>query len=44
VRRLPIPRECECASALKFALVTPPELVPESVRRELAPIIGRYLK
>jgi 5'-methylthioadenosine phosphorylase len=44
VRRLPILRECECASALKFALVTPPELVPESVRRELAPIIGRYLK
>jgi 5'-methylthioadenosine phosphorylase len=44
VRRLPVPRDCECASALKFALVTPPELVPESVKRELQPIIGRYMK
>jgi 5'-methylthioadenosine phosphorylase len=44
VRRLPIPRDCECASALKFALVTPPELVPEGVKRDLAPIVGRYLR
>ena len=44
VRRLPIPRECECASALRYALVTPPELVPEAVKRELEPIVGRYLK
>jgi 5'-methylthioadenosine phosphorylase len=44
VRRLPIPRGCECASALKCALVTPPELVPEAVKRELEPIVGRYMK
>jgi 5'-methylthioadenosine phosphorylase len=44
VRRLPIPRECECATALKYALVTPPDLVPEAVKRELAPIVGRYMK
>ncbi|HUL76152.1 MAG TPA: S-methyl-5'-thioadenosine phosphorylase, partial [Vicinamibacteria bacterium] len=44
VRRLPIPRDCECASALKLALVTPAELVPEAVKSELAPIVGRYLK
>jgi 5'-methylthioadenosine phosphorylase len=43
VRRLPIARGCECASALKFALVTPSELVPDAVKRELAPIIGRYM-
>ncbi len=43
VRRLPIPRDCECASALKHALVTPAELVPEGVKRELLPLIGRYL-
>jgi 5'-methylthioadenosine phosphorylase len=43
VRRLPIPRECECATALSRALVTPRELVPEAIRRELAPIVGRYL-
>jgi 5'-methylthioadenosine phosphorylase len=44
VRRLPIPRGCECATALKFALVTPPELVPEAVKRELGPIVGRYMR
>ncbi|MBI3931999.1 MAG: S-methyl-5'-thioadenosine phosphorylase [Acidobacteria bacterium] len=44
VRRLPVPRDCECASALKFALVTAPDLVPEQVKRELAPIIGKYVK
>jgi 5'-methylthioadenosine phosphorylase len=44
VRRLPVPRDCECANALRFALVTAPERVPESVKRELAPIIGRYMK
>ena len=43
VRRLPTPRDCECASALKFALVTRPELVPEHVKRELAPIVGKYM-
>ncbi len=36
-------RACECAHALKHALVTAPELVPEGVKRELAPIIGRYM-
>jgi len=45
LRKLPAsPRACDCASALKQALVTPPELVPEAVKRELAPIIGKYLK
>jgi 5'-methylthioadenosine phosphorylase len=45
IRRIPGgPRACECASALKFALVTPAELVPEQVKKDLAPIIGRYMK
>ena len=44
VRRLPIPRGCECATALRYALITPPELVPEAVKRELEPIVGRYMK
>ena len=37
------PRRCECATALRSALVTAPELVPEKVKRDLAPIIGRYM-
>src|SRR5262245_17299092 len=46
VRRLPegTPRDCECAHALRSALVTPASLVPESVKKDLAPIIGRYVK
>jgi 5'-methylthioadenosine phosphorylase len=37
------PRECPCASALKNALMTAPSLVPDAVKRELAPIVGKYL-
>jgi 5'-methylthioadenosine phosphorylase len=45
LRRIPRePRTCECASALSHALVTPAELVPDSVKRELAPIIGKYMR
>ena len=44
VRRLPQPRQCECAHALRHALLTAPELVPDAVKRELAPIVGRYIR
>jgi 5'-methylthioadenosine phosphorylase len=45
VERLPAgQRDCECASALKYALLTPKDLVPEAVKRELAPIIGKYVQ
>ncbi len=43
LRGLPERRDCECASALKHALFTAPELVPETTRRELLPIIGKYI-
>jgi 5'-methylthioadenosine phosphorylase len=43
VERVPYERTCECASALKFALITRPEMVPEQVKNDLAPIIGRYI-
>jgi len=43
VRRLPLPRQCECAHALRHALLTPAELVPEAVKRELAPVVRRYI-
>ena len=43
VERLPYERSCECASALKYALVTRPEMVPDQVKKDLAPIIGRYI-
>ena len=43
VERLPYERTCECASALKYALVTRPEMIPDEVKADLAPIIGKYL-
>jgi 5'-methylthioadenosine phosphorylase len=44
VRRIPAgPRTCACASALKNALMTPAALVPEQTKRDLAPIVGKYL-
>jgi 5'-methylthioadenosine phosphorylase len=43
VEKLPYERTCECASALKYALVTRSELVPAQVKKDLAPIIGRYI-
>jgi 5'-methylthioadenosine phosphorylase len=45
VKRLPSgPPGCECGRALKSALMTAPELVPEQTKRDLAPIIGKYIK
>ena len=43
VERLPYERTCECASALKYALVTRADMVPDQVKKDLAPIIGRYV-
>lgn len=43
VRRLPEARRCLCATALDNALVTPFHLVPDQTKRDLAPIIGRFL-
>jgi 5'-methylthioadenosine phosphorylase len=37
-------RTCECATALATALITRSELVPEQTKRDLAPIVGKYLK
>jgi 5'-methylthioadenosine phosphorylase len=44
VSRLPYTRTCECANALQHAILTRPEAVPDRVKKDLAPIIGRYLK
>jgi 5'-methylthioadenosine phosphorylase len=36
-------RDCGCASALKDAIITDRAQIPERVRNELKPIIGKYL-
>ena len=44
ITRLPAVRKCGCGSALKHALITRPDAVPDKVKMDLAPIIGEYLK
>ncbi len=43
VRGMSTPHTCSCGSALANALVTAPDLVPDGVKRDLAPIIERYM-
>jgi 5'-methylthioadenosine phosphorylase len=43
VGRLPIARDCECARALATAIITRPDAIPDDLKRELAPIIGKYV-
>ena len=43
VAQLPIERTCPCASALRHAIITRPEAIPESARQELRPLVGKYL-
>ena len=44
VERLPYERTCECASALRHALITRPEAIPDQVKKDLAPLIGKYVR
>ena len=44
VSRLPYERTCECSSALEHAIITRPDAVPAQVKKDLAPIIGRYMR
>ncbi|MGE0394055.1 MAG: S-methyl-5'-thioadenosine phosphorylase [Vicinamibacterales bacterium] len=43
VDALPFERTCECATALKFALITRPDAIPAGTRRDLAPLVDKYL-
>jgi 5'-methylthioadenosine phosphorylase len=36
-------RRCGCGQALATAIITRPEAVPERLKRDLAPIVGKYL-
>jgi 5'-methylthioadenosine phosphorylase len=40
----PAARTCPCANALATALVTRPDAVPAETKRDLAPIIGKYMR
>ena len=44
VSRLPPSRACACKDALATAIITRPEHVPEQTKKDLAPIIAKYMK
>ncbi len=44
VARLGGPRTCACQDALASAIITRPELVPLQTKKDLEPIIGKYMK
>ena len=43
VATLPCARPCECATALATSIITRPEAMSASTRKELWPLIGKYL-
>ena len=44
VGRLPFERTCECATALKHAIITRRDAVPSETLRNLAPLVAKYLR
>jgi 5'-methylthioadenosine phosphorylase len=44
VSAMPEARECKCGSALAHALITDPTTVPETTRRKLELLVGKYLR
>src|SRR5438876_11723640 len=44
VERIAGPRTCACKDALATAIITRPEHIPEQTKKDLAPIIGKYMK
>ena len=44
VQHLPQERHCLCANALEHALITSKKLIPEKTKKDLEPIIGKYIK
>jgi 5'-methylthioadenosine phosphorylase len=39
-----VERDCDCGSTLATAIITQRDLIPEEVRKKLAPIVGKYLE
>jgi len=43
VARMPRERSCKCGSALQFAIMTDPSVIPAATRRKLGLLIDKYL-
>ncbi|HYA87144.1 MAG TPA: S-methyl-5'-thioadenosine phosphorylase [Nitrospirota bacterium] len=44
VRSLSAARTCSCGDALRSTIMTPESLIPAKTKKDLAPIIGKYMK
>ncbi|MHB9111131.1 MAG: S-methyl-5'-thioadenosine phosphorylase [Thermoleophilia bacterium] len=44
VPRIPEKRECICASAMEYGIITAPEVIPPETKEKLKDIIGKYVK
>jgi len=44
IKNLPEKRTCTCRDALKYAIITDRELIPDEVKENLEIIIGKYIK
>lgn len=44
VQQLPAKRVCGCGDALRNTIMTPAKLIPAKLKKDLAPIIGKYLQ
>ncbi|MBA2303490.1 MAG: S-methyl-5'-thioadenosine phosphorylase [Acidobacteria bacterium] len=44
VDQLPFERTCECATALKHALITRADAIPAEAKQRLAPLVAKYLQ
>jgi 5'-methylthioadenosine phosphorylase len=44
IDQLPAARSCSCQDALATAIITRPEAVPAQTKKDLEPIIGKYMK
>ncbi len=44
IKNIPEERNCACPDALKYAIITDKKLIPAKVKKDLAIIIGKYLK
>jgi 5'-methylthioadenosine phosphorylase len=43
VAALPSERNCACASAAKFAVLTQPDAIPEAAKEKVKLLFGKYL-
>ncbi|MGZ3523734.1 MAG: phosphorylase family protein, partial [Thermodesulfobacteriota bacterium] len=44
IKHLPENRDCLCSNALKYAMITAKKFIPEKTKKDLEPIIGKYIK